>query len=71
MHPCQAREEVDVVAPEMAVDRPVRLKAEELAHDLGGQHVAVGQHGRRAPLAHRLLAEEVIRHAEHPRRIPP
>ena len=54
---------------EVRVERPVGVEAEELADRLDGQHLAVGQHRRRAAPAQPVLARdgahEVVGDAEH------
>ena len=56
------------MAPEVGVQAPVRVEAEELADDLDRQHLAVGEDRRRAALAQPTLAaqlaDEVVHEAE-------
>ena len=65
----QAGEQVAEVAPEVGVQAPVGVEAEELADDLDRQHLAVRQDRRRAALAQPTLAaqvaDEVVHEAEH------
>ena len=65
----QAGKQVAEVAPEVGVQAPVGVEAEELADDLDRQHLAVRQDRRRAALAQPTLAaqvaDEVVHEAEH------
>ena len=65
----QAGEQVAEVAPEVGVQAPVGVEAEELADDLDRQHLAVRQDRRRAALAQPTIAaqvaDEVVHEAEH------
>src|SRR4051812_29331550 len=69
MDPAEAGEQVAEVAPEVGVQVPVRVEAEELADDLDRQHLAVRQDRRRAalaqPAAAAKVADEVVHEAEH------
>src|SRR4051794_7737482 len=69
MDPATAGEQVAEVAPEVGVEALVRVEAEELADDLDRQHLAVGEHRRRAALAEPTfaaqVADEVVHEAEH------
>ena len=64
----QTREQVAVVAPEVGVEAPVGVEAEELTDDLDGQHLAVREHRSRAALpqlaAAAQLTDDVVHEAE-------
>ncbi len=64
----QAWEQVAEVVPEVGVQAPVRVDAEELADDLDGQHLAVREDRSRAALAQfaaaAQLTDEVVHEAE-------
>src|SRR4051794_39209264 len=65
----KAGEQVAEVAPEVGVQAPVGVEAEELADDLDRQHLAVGEDRRRAALTEPTfaaqVADEVVHEAEH------
>jgi len=65
----QAREQVAEVAPEVGVQALVGVEAEELADDLGREHLAVGEDRRRAALPQPAIvaevADEVVHEAEN------
>ena len=65
----QAREQVAEVTPEVGVQAPVGVEAEELADDLDRQHLAVRERRRRAALTQPApaaeVADEVVHEAEH------
>jgi hypothetical protein len=68
VHGPQLREQVAEVAPEVGVQAPIRVEAEELAHDLGRQHLAVREGRRRTALPQLAVAakvaDEVVHEAE-------
>ena len=65
----QAREQVAEVAPEVGVQALVGVEAEELADDLGREHLAVGEDRRRAALPQPAIvaevADEIVHEAEN------
>ena len=60
VHAGERREEVGVVAAEVAVDALVGGDAQERAHALDGQHLAVGQGRRRAAGPQPLVVQAVL-----------
>src|SRR3954451_1534152 len=68
VHGPQPGEQVAEVAPEVGVQAPVRVEAEDLADDLDRQHLAVGEDRRRAtltePTVAAQVADEVVHEAE-------
>src|SRR4051812_11705296 len=65
MDRAKAGEQVAEVAPEVGVQAPVGVEAEELADDLDRQHLAVGEDRRRAALAQSTLAAQVADEVVH------
>jgi hypothetical protein len=58
--PTEGREPLTVVPPEVGVNALLGVYAEELADDLDGQHLGVGELGSRTAAARRLLFPEPI-----------
>jgi hypothetical protein len=61
----QAREQVAEVAPEVGVQAPVGVEAEELADDLDRQHLAVREGRPRAALTKPTFATKVADEVVH------
>ena len=65
VHLPQAGEQVAEVAPEVGVQAPVRVEAEELADDLHRQHLAVREGRPRAALTKPTFAAKVADEVVH------
>jgi hypothetical protein len=64
--PTEGREPLTVVPPEVGVKALLGVYAEELADDLDGQHLGVGELRSRTAAAWRLLLPEpIVRQTEH------